>query len=75
MGVVIGVRSILSERRREGKAASSVFVYLQNKVLLGPEACIKMSGKRTQWSRTDRGPRRNFVGKRFFFSCVGYVHL
>ena len=45
MGEVIGVRWILNEGRRIAKAASSVVVYLQNKVFLGPEACIKMSGK------------------------------
>ena len=32
MGEVIGVRWLLGERRREGKAASSVVVYLQNEV-------------------------------------------
>ena len=39
MGEVIGVRWLLGERRREGKAASSVVVYLQNEIFLGPEAC------------------------------------
>ena len=46
MGEVIGVRWLLSEGRRIRKAASSVVVYLQNEVFLGPEACMKMSGKR-----------------------------
>ena len=46
MGEVIGVRWLLSEGRRIGKAASSEVVYLQNEVFLGLEACIKMSGKR-----------------------------
>ena len=46
MGEVIGVRWLLGERRREGKVASSVVVYLQNEVFLGLEAYIKMSGKR-----------------------------
>ena len=45
-GEIIGVRWLLNERRREGKAASSVVVYLQNEVFLRPEACMKMSGKR-----------------------------
>ena len=40
MGEVIGVRWLLGERRREGKTASSVVVYLENEVILGPKACI-----------------------------------
>ena len=46
MGEVIGVRWLLNERRREGKAFSSVVVYLRNEVFLGLEACMKMSEKR-----------------------------
>ena len=46
MGKVIGVRWLVGEKRREGKAASSVVVYLQNEVFLRPEAWVKMSGKR-----------------------------
>ena len=40
---VTGVRWLLSEKRREG---SLVVVYLRREVLLGPEACFKMLGKR-----------------------------
>ena len=43
MGEVIGVRRLLGERR-EGKRASSVVVYLQHEVFLGPKAYLKMSG-------------------------------
>ena len=46
MGEVIGVRWLLNEGRRIGTTASSVVVYLQNGVFLGPEACMRMSGKR-----------------------------
>ena len=46
MGEIIGVRWLLGVRRREGKTASSVVVYLENEVFLGPKACMKMSGKR-----------------------------
>ena len=46
MGEVIGVRWLLGERRREGKTTSSVVVYLENEVFLGPKACMKMSRKR-----------------------------
>ena len=41
-----GVRWLLKERRREGKAASSVAVNLKSGVFLGPEAYIRMVGKR-----------------------------
>ena len=37
------MRWLLGEKRREGKTASSVVVYLQHEVFLGPKACIKMS--------------------------------
>ena len=43
VGEVIGVRWLLGPRRREGKTASSVVVYLENEVFLGPKACIKIS--------------------------------
>ena len=46
MRKVIGVRWLLGERRRQGKTASSVVVYLDGEVFLGPKAFIKMAGIR-----------------------------
>ncbi|KAI5788545.1 hypothetical protein DFH27DRAFT_573492, partial [Peziza echinospora] len=44
LGSVIGVRWLLGASRREGKTASSVVVYLQNSVLVGNGARIRVGG-------------------------------
>ena len=51
MGEVIRVRWLLNEGNTIGKAASSVVVYLQNEVFLGPEACMKMAGEKALCGR------------------------
>ena len=69
IGEAIGVRWLLGERRREGKAASSVVVYLQNKVFQR-RRLIKMSEKRHSVVTYRWGPKINFViGGRV--SCFG----
>ena len=44
MGNAIGVRWLLGVGRRMGKTASSVVVYLDREVFLGPKAYIRMAG-------------------------------
>ncbi|KAI5781970.1 hypothetical protein DFH27DRAFT_637749 [Peziza echinospora] len=44
LGQVIGVRWLLGEKRREGKTASSVVVYLQKEILVGNGARIRVGG-------------------------------
>ena len=44
MGRVIGVRWLLGAGRRAGKMASSVVVYLDREVFLGPMAHVQMAG-------------------------------
>ena len=42
---------VAPQSEEKERAASSVVVYLHGEVFLGPEACVKMSGKRHpyQW--------------------------
>ena len=44
MGKVMGVRWLLGAGRRVGKMASSVVIYLNEEVFLGPKAYIRMAG-------------------------------
>ena len=44
MGRVIGTRWLLGAGQRVGKAASSVVVYLDKEVFLGPKAYVRMAG-------------------------------
>ena len=44
MGKVIGSRWLLGEGRRVGKMASSMVVYLDKEVFLGPKAYVRMAG-------------------------------
>ena len=44
MGKAIGARWLLGAERRIGKMASSIVVYLNKEVFLGPKAYIRMAG-------------------------------
>ena len=54
MGRVIGSRWLLGAGRRVGRMASSMVVYLNKEVFLGPKAYVRMAGVIA--GRSDLGP-------------------